>query len=182
LAGLILAIYGGAAHQDTATQYTFGTNPVTKAAVIVFAVVLLASVVMFGMMLTRKSEIPRGEKRLLVVIAIAEPLVLIRLTYAMLFIFGAGMRWNTAFGDVTAYLCMAVLEEIVVITVALGVGLTLKKIPKAVVSGEYDEVELQFQHGKDGEPIVSNRRQKAKGPISWLIFAAIDAVKNSKRR
>ncbi|MCJ1447592.1 MAG: hypothetical protein MMC23_008103 [Stictis urceolatum] len=151
LVALILAIYAGAGVKQTANNY--GKNSFSKAAALIFLAVYIASVGLYLAMLTRISQIMPDERRLLVAIGIACPLILARLIYSIVYDFGAGLFWSSIFGNVTLYLCVAVLEEIGVTVTTLGIGITLNQLPKPVVAYTIDEemhdsAPVHERHGK----------------------------------
>ena len=73
----------------------------------------------------------KGEKRILIAVAASLPFLLVRLIFSALAVFKNEKRFSLYNGDVTVLLCMALLEEVVVVVLYEGVGLTLKKEDKA---------------------------------------------------
>ena len=73
------------------------------------------------------SHAEAGEKRILSAVAASLPLLLIRLIYASVYTFGNSRRFSALSGSVTILLCMALLEEMAIVLIFEGVGLTLRK-------------------------------------------------------
>ncbi|KKY16386.1 putative transmembrane protein [Diplodia seriata] len=141
--GLALAIAGGvrAGNDVDANGGRIVVSSLTEAAVGLFIASFAAIVV--GAALTWRDVrcAEDGEKRLLGAVAATAPFLLVRVVYTALSVFGGGMRFNPVQGDVWYLLGMALIMELVIVYVFLGVGMTLKKIEK----GE-GEVEMQAKN------------------------------------
>lgn len=88
-------------------------------------------------------SLEKGERRTLLAVAISAPFILVRILYSVLVWFAHNDNFSLFGGDVTVQLVMAVLEEVVVVVVCLGVGMTLS------VRGErstYKEVPVVSDH------------------------------------
>ncbi|KAE8132055.1 hypothetical protein BDV38DRAFT_225717 [Aspergillus pseudotamarii] len=126
LVGLILGIVG-VSTADTTNGYTPGTLP--KAAMglflAVYAIVILLTVWLFYIY---SFSLRKYQKMLFLGIALSAPFLLVRLIYAALGDYSS----NTTFSmmslaennhtSLTAYLCMAVLEEIISMVIAMFFG------------------------------------------------------------
>lgn len=120
-----------------------------------------------------------GERRILVCVALTIPFICVRVIYALIADFAGLPDFNIVSGNNTIYLCMAVLMEIIAAYIIIGFGMSLHILPKA----ENTESE---QMGMGSERIDTthsttrqNHRSKARGPISYLFYAAKD-VRESK--
>ena len=191
IAGLILSIVGGSL-VDTKNYDPYAVNAESKAGIVIFMVVFVCVVLMLGILTAQISRVEAGERRLLLAVALSRPFIFVRLIYAVLSAFRASYDFNTSFGNVIIYLCMAVLEEIAVVIICTAVGLTLRVHKTANTDVSPGE---EFQEGvsgqKSGNPQceqvdssprqgISTRRQPRRfhGPISWLIGTCIDFCKS----
>ncbi|OMP84284.1 hypothetical protein BK809_0000089 [Diplodia seriata] len=141
--GLALAIVGGvrAGNDVGANGGRIQVSSLTEAAVGLFIASFAAIVVAAGLTWRDVRCAEDGEKRLLGAVAATAPFLLVRVVYTALSVFGGGMRFNPVQGDVWYLLGMALIMELVIVYVFLGVGMTLKKIEK----GE-GEVEMQAKN------------------------------------
>lgn len=102
------------------------SNPKTKASLVLFLVAWLGLGILLLLVGARFSSIEAGEHCLLFAVGVSMPLILIRLVYSYLAVFGQ-REFNMFTGNVTIMLVMVVLEQIGVVVVCLGVGLTLDR-------------------------------------------------------
>ncbi|RJE19336.1 hypothetical protein PHISCL_08327 [Aspergillus sclerotialis] len=124
LVALILSIVG--ITKDMTPKALLHPNSEIKAGMNLFVVSWAALCLLLFLLIRRRSGIEMGERRLLLVVGISATLILVRLIYAMLMFFLADSTFNFFNGSTTAMLVMSVLEEIGVVLVCLGVGLTLR--------------------------------------------------------
>ena len=75
-----------------------------------------------------------GEKRVLLAVAASSPFLLVRLIYASIYDYGLDYDFSALDGSVTVLLCMALLEEIAIVVMYEGVGVTLRKVPEQDVA------------------------------------------------
>lgn len=68
-----------------------------------------------------------GEKRLALVVILALPFILVRLTYSVLAVFVHNHDFNIIDGSVTIWVLMAVVDEFVVVIFYLVSGFTMEK-------------------------------------------------------
>jgi hypothetical protein len=134
LVGIGIAIRGGI---EAAEASVAGTpNTLVKVAVIIFVVIYLIAIYIGLSIAHDRALIPHGERRLLVAFAVCAPLIAVRLIYALIADFGNNPQFYVFGGNPTIWLCMAVLEEIAVVAIVVGVGLTLQILSKQ--TGEID--------------------------------------------
>ena len=128
LVGVILAIVGGVNSSTSGMPTKVDTK--TKVGVVLFALTWLALCILLAMIATRISAVEPGEKRLVLAVAISVPFVFVRLLYSFLAAFSKHEQFSSMTGSVTINLCMAIIEEFVVVMVLLGTGFTLRVLPK----------------------------------------------------
>lgn len=128
IAGIVVAIYGGI---DSAESTTLATNDLLKASVLMFAACYAAFISLFLVLLQRWSAIPPGENILLICFACCAPFMVVRFLYSILGTFVGSLRpqFSVLTGDVTTFLCMAVLEEIFVVAFIVFAGMKLERLP-----------------------------------------------------
>ncbi|KAJ9627909.1 hypothetical protein H2203_003128 [Taxawa tesnikishii (nom. ined.)] len=139
---LVLGIVGGdLASDDYAKTGVYQTHVLSKAS-IGLMIAAFVGIVLFTLATSREvSSAEAGEKRILLAIAASLPFLLIRIIYSAVYTFTNAKSFSAMSGSVAIMLCMAVIEELVVVWIYLGVGLTLKKATKSEeVSDEYREL------------------------------------------
>lgn len=129
----MVGIYGGI---DSTESADLGTNDLLKASVICFAAAYIAFLSLFLLFLTALSRFPPKERWLLYAFACCIPFMVVRLLYSILPSFIPSIRnnFNALFGNVTIYLFMAVLEEIVIVALYVYVGMKLDELPPELKS------------------------------------------------
>lgn len=134
IAGIVVAIYGGTI---SANSPTLATNDLLEASVILFVACYLSFVCLFLVFLARWSSIPQGEQKLLICFACCVPFMIVRFLYGILGIFVESLRaqFSVLTGSVTAFLCMAVLEEIFVVASFVFTGMRLDRLPPELRAG-----------------------------------------------
>ena len=196
LVGVILAVVGGVNSNTSGIPTKVDTK--TKVGVVLFALTWLALCLLLAMIATRISAVELGEKRLVLAVAISVPFVFVRLLYSLLASFSKDKQFSSMTGSVTINLCMAVIEEFVVVMVLLGTGLTLRVLPKPATASPaskysgnaynavayeecgpagngYAQHNLRTDHGfRDPLPRREMRSQRRGGPIMQLVGLARD--------
>lgn len=129
--GLVLGIVGG---------YTSGTNygntghydvaSTTKGSIALFIVAFAAILAITVSLIPAISAAEGGERRILLAVGISLPFLLVRILYSAIETFANPPKFSLLGGSDTVLLCMALLEEAVVVAVYEAFGLTLKEIPK----------------------------------------------------
>lgn len=198
MVALILSIVGQTTSSSLEAGYTSGE---VKAGISLFIVTWVAVVFLTLMIWFRYNGIEHGEHRLLWAITISVPILLIRLLYSILSVFKHDSTFNLFTGNVTVFLVMDVLEEIIVVYIMMITGLTLQLREKAVydadkelqstsVAGgentsQYQNVALQEQGQQQGvtgsgkAPPRPKRKYKG-GPISMLVIFILNTVEGRK--
>ena len=187
LAAFILVIVGQTQNSGI-TQGMITTE--TKVALILFLVVWVILCGLFLFITSRSRSIENGERRLLLAVGISIPFLLVRLIYSLIYAFGKNAEFNILQGNVTIQLVMSVLEEIVVVLVCLGIGLTLEVRPST--ENGYDrqsnipDRENSVELGNNGPPAQEpnrkgpQRRKFRGGPISWLVMLIVDEIRSRR--
>ena len=136
--GIILSIIGGVeSGSDYSTTRRYVPQTLTKVGLGVFIASFVAILTVTVLLSSSISHAEPGEKRVLLAVALSLPLLLVRLMYGAVYIFGNSSDFNSLSGSVTILLCMGLLEEIGIVLIYEGVGLTLRKVSKqAVATGE----------------------------------------------
>ena len=161
--GLILSIIGGV---DAGTQYgkTGIYRPQTLSQVgLGLMIAALALLILTTLTLSKSiHNAERSERRILLAVVASLPFLLVRTIYSALAVFANSRKFRLFGGDVTTLLCMALLQEAVVVVLYEGVGLTLKKEKK----------DLNPRRGGNGEEAVvgseSELKPVDKEQTGWL--------------
>lgn len=134
IAGIVLAIYGGT---ESADSPTLDTNVLLKVSVILFVACYVAFVFLFLIFLRHLRDLPSGEQKLLLCFACCAPFMVVRYLYSILGTFVESLRgeFSVLTGSVTIFLCMAVIEEIIVVALFVLAGLSLERLPPALRTG-----------------------------------------------
>lgn len=128
--GLILGVAGGIlTNEDYGKTGVYKPSSVSKVSIaffiVSFAVILLVTVMAWS------STGSAGHGRLvLMTVAFSLPFLLVRIIYSAISIFANAVDFSAISGSVTTLLCMALIEEIVVVVAYEAVGLVMPVPPK----------------------------------------------------
>ena len=146
--GLVLGIVGGinAADAYIASGFkAYTPTDLNKVGTALFIVAYVAIVIFTLLMSFHVSHAEKGEKRLFMAVVLSLPLLLVRLVYSIISTFTHAHSFNLLNGSVTVVLCMALIEEFLIVAVYEGMGLTLKQaLPK---ESHYDATGQTSSHG-----------------------------------
>lgn len=104
-----------------------------------YAGILLAAAAMAKV----RENIEREEWKTLIVVVVSQPLLFLRILYLLLSIFSGARTFSVLDGDVTTFLCMALIEEALVVAGYLSVGSTLRVLTKHEMRVVEEEVNLE---------------------------------------
>ena len=124
---LILCIVGGTDEASSTLSDHATGQKYTKIGVAIFLVIY---VLLFGLTVITATDVtkaPRGEKRVYIAVAAALPPIAVRLLYSILSAYTTIDGFSLTNGNPWIQLCMAVLEELVVIIMFTLVGLTIAR-------------------------------------------------------
>jgi hypothetical protein len=115
LIGLILAITGGIDQfSDDVTEHAGGKTK-TRAAVILYLLIYLATIFLWSITLRDFRNMNSGQTRIFLVVMLALPLIVVRLLYALISVFGTDPQFSLIDGDEKIRLGMASIEEFLVV-------------------------------------------------------------------
>ena len=136
--GIILSIIGGVeSGSDYSTTGRYIPQTLTKVGLGLFIASFVAILTITVLLSSSISHAEPGEKRVLLAVALSLPLLLVRLMYGAVYIFGNSSEFNSLSGSVSILLFMGLFEEMGIVLIYEGVGLTLRKVVKqAVATGE----------------------------------------------
>lgn len=106
------------------------TNTEMRVAVVLFTACYLAACLMWCGLLRQWSLIPQPEHKALICFALCAPFIAVRLLYSLIGDFSNDIRFSALFGDVTLFLVMSVLMEIIAVLICVATGLRLRILPK----------------------------------------------------
>ena len=161
--GLILSIIGGV---DAGTQYgKTGTYRPQTLSQVGLGLMIAAFALLILTTLTLSKSIhnaERSERRILLAVVASLPFLLVRTIYSALAVFANARKFRLLGGDVTTLLCVALLQEAIVVVLYEGIGLTLKKEKKDVTT-EGGANEQEAVAGSESELKPVDKEQKG-----WL--------------
>jgi len=128
IVGLILGIVGGVNASSTlASTGVYQVQSISKVSVglfigsfVIFVIITIAT----SFVISRARP---GEKRILAAVGFSLPFLLVRLIYSAISTFAGTPSFNSVTGNVTIYLCMALIEELIIVITYEACGLTLQK-------------------------------------------------------
>ncbi|KAK5716597.1 hypothetical protein LTR15_009488 [Elasticomyces elasticus] len=181
LIGLILSIAGGTSSVSSTGVYKSQTT--SKAGIALYLVCFLALCIVTMITLKNSSYLMAGENRLIWAVIIAMPLILIRLIYSLLIVFHHSHTFSLINGSALVHALMAVVEEMLVVLMYLGVGWSLStdsatmKAPGPIASRPWKGSGAATGGGAMGVGRRGNggRRQ---GPIHALVGMAVSGAQN----
>ncbi|TVY86190.1 hypothetical protein LAWI1_G008766 [Lachnellula willkommii] len=156
--GLILGIVGGVdAGNDFSKSGHYVPGALNKAGtsllIVSFGFIVIA--VVLTSFATPYAE--QGEHRLFYAVVVALPFLTARLVYSCFSTFTRNKNFNLITGNTTILLCLALLEELAVVIIFEGVGLTLKKVENVHVPvSSRDSSEPIAQVQSEGGPKKEN--------------------------
>ena len=149
LVALILGIVGGIQGSDDSSKTgKYTPQTASKVGIILYIVAFIALVGILVLSSGSISKVSPGEKRILLAVAASLPFILVRIIYSVMSTIANNPSFNAFSGNVTILLCMADIEEWVVVIIYLAVGLTLSKKIQAP-SGQPNESAPKPQHSTE---------------------------------
>lgn len=136
--GIILSIIGGVnSGQDYGKTGRYVPQTLSKVGLGLFIASFVAILAFTAILFFSISHAEAGEKRILLAVAVSLPLLLVRLIYSSVYTFKESSKFSSLTGSVTILLCMALLEEMAIVLIYEGVGLTLRTTRgRGVAAGE----------------------------------------------
>ncbi|KAJ6188031.1 hypothetical protein N7519_002939 [Penicillium mononematosum] len=187
LVGVILSIVGATKTSNIAHGLV---TTESKVGLIFYLIAWTGVFGLFFLILKRTQSIEDGEHRLLLAVGVSLPLIFVRLIYSFIYTFGQKTEFNMLSGNVTIQLVMSILEEIFVVLLCLGIGLTLQVRPAAeytqqfsASSEEENSLELESGHlqGRTREKLRAKRPKHRGGPVTRLVMFIVGEV-NDRRQ
>ena len=169
--GLILGIVGGVdagnsfEEANANGQHVFHPGPLNKAGSILLVSCYVAIVVITVFISLLRSHIESTEIRLLLAVVLSLPLLLVRLVYTGFSTFSYNPKFNILDGNTTIFLCVALIEELIIIIIFEVTGLMLPKQVKEQrikAGGQIDS--------PSGSDPIQPKKKKSTGEIA-LSFA-----------
>lgn len=157
--GLILGIVGGINASDayvkaikTGGSYQPSTLNKAGTALLIVSYVLLIAFTAVTYPSIQHAE--PGEKRLFLAVVLSFPFLLVRTIYSALSTYTHDHDFNLLNGSVTVLLCVALIEEFIVVIIFEVMGLTLQK----AVKEEHVEAATHYQSGDSDMPMPAQKK------------------------
>ncbi|KAJ5649047.1 uncharacterized protein N7484_002770 [Penicillium longicatenatum] len=121
IAAIAIAVYGGT---ESAESASLGTNAMLKVSVILFTACYIAFWGLFIYFIGDRKLLPEAEQKMFLCLPICAPFMIHLGDYVP----SLRAHFSVLTGDVTTFLCMDVLEEIVVVAVYVFFGMGLEQL------------------------------------------------------
>lgn len=156
LVGLILGIVGSTKAFDSNPNGRSSSSSYIKAAVILYALALVAlsAIAMFN--LARQHSMIEGEKRLALAVAASIPFLIVRILYSIISAFDRSSKvFKSTSNSTTAVIVQAIMSstmEFIVVIIYLAAGFAVGRIPRSMVKKGYidgaREASIPLRSGK----------------------------------
>ena len=170
--GLILGIVGSIdAGNSFEQKHVFHPGTLNKAGSIILITCYVAIVAITALISIFKSHIEPGENRLYLAVVLTLPFLLVRLVYTGFTTFSYNPKFNILDGNTTIFICMALIEEFIIIIIFEVAGLALRRQVK-----EDLERAGQIDSSNSSDPIQPKKKsagQIALGLAKKTIFGHI---------
>ncbi|KAK7417299.1 hypothetical protein QQZ08_011679 [Neonectria magnoliae] len=125
--GLIFSIVGGTDGTPSSTG-TIKPSTMSQVAIILYIVAFVAMVFILVISSQNRPSVPIQERRIPISVALAFPFIMVRLLYSILAVFIHNHIFSIINGNVPVFVCMAAIEEFVVVVNYLLLGFSLNKL------------------------------------------------------
>ncbi|XRM42652.1 hypothetical protein ABZX51_005861 [Aspergillus tubingensis] len=147
LIALILSIIGGInQYSSNTSEHSEGQNE-TKAGIILFLAIYIVLCILWS---TTFRDLPRmapSQKRIVGVVLLASPLIACRLLYSLLTDFSHDRQFSLVDGNVTIRLCMATIEEFLVVLMYTVLGVFTPRSEVAANTTDSSSQKKSYQSG-----------------------------------
>ncbi|KAK3938954.1 hypothetical protein QBC46DRAFT_291396 [Diplogelasinospora grovesii] len=126
--GLILSIVGGTSSSGSDDGGSIQPSTISQVAIILYIVAVAACTGILLLSFPSLSAVPDEERALAAAVALALPFIMVRLAYSALAVFLHNSTFSIVDGNVVVWVCMAVLEEFVVVAIYLLLGFRLNRL------------------------------------------------------
>lgn len=145
---LILFIFGATRETSNDSSKHSSGKVMIKAGLLVLVLIYTILFLLAAKSASEFSKVPAGEKRILIAVLVAIPLLAVRILWAILSVFTDISTFSSTNGSAAARVCMAILEEFFIVVMYTFVGLT---VPRYNAS-ESARIEEQIPLGKQSPP------------------------------
>ncbi|PMD37098.1 hypothetical protein L207DRAFT_532659 [Hyaloscypha variabilis F] len=165
--GLILGVVGGVRagnsfeEGNASGQHVFHPGPLGKAGSILLISCYVAIVIITALLSIFKSHLEAGETRLLLAVVLSLPFLLVRLIYTGFSTFSYNPKFNILDGDTTIFLCVALIEELIIVIIFEVTWLTLRR----QVKEQHNKARRQIDSSNGSDP-TQPKRGKSTGQIA----------------
>ena len=154
---LIIGIVGGSDLTGSSISAQNTGTKLIKAALIIFLVIYICLFVLVAKSMSEIARLPPGEKRVLLALIVALPLLGVRLLFSILAYFSTIPTFSLTRGNVLVRAFMANVEEILIV-----IGYTLAGLLVPVYcDAARGNTEIELQRGERGETRPAPRALRA---------------------
>lgn len=133
---MILGIAGGTTLSNPTANGTPQVSSLTQAAIIIYTADFIVCLVILLICFSRLARVPASERKISFALMAALPFIGVRILYSVLCCFIHNAIFSLVGGSVVAYVCMAMIEELIVLIIYLILGWTLGKLEDVQVVAE----------------------------------------------
>ena len=132
---LIICIVGGSDLTDTSVSEQSTGKKLIKAGLIIFLIIYICLFLLTAKSATQIRSLPAGEKRVLLALIVALPLLGVRILFSLLAYFSTISTFSPTKGSVFVRAFMAILEEVLIVVAYTLAGIL---VPNNVVAAMDD--------------------------------------------
>ncbi|KAH8664359.1 hypothetical protein BX600DRAFT_436909 [Xylariales sp. PMI_506] len=162
--GMILSIAGGTSAFSSSSDSSSGSATAapgteSQAGVILYCVAFAAIILVLVISLPKMAGVPAGERMLAIAVAIASPLIAVRILYSVLTVFVHDSTFNSLDGSVVVKAFMDVVEEFLVVVLYILLGFRLDHL-RQDQQGEILSRPWKAKKGAPGQAAASTNYQR----------------------
>ncbi|KAK7418735.1 hypothetical protein QQX98_003753 [Neonectria punicea] len=154
--GLIFSIVGGTDGTPSSTG-AIKSSTMSQVAIILYIVSFVAMVYILVISSQNRPSVPGQERRIPIAVALAFPFIMVRLLYSILVVFIHNHIFSIINGNVPVFVCMAAIEEFIVVVDCLLLGFSLNKLEPDQVG---DLSGRPWKRGKKQKKNPSRRQER----------------------
>lgn len=148
--GLIICIVGGSDLADSSVSEHSTGKKLIKAGLIIFLIIYICLFLLIAKSASELNSIPSGEKRVLLALIVALPLLGVRILFSLLAYFSTISLFSPINGNVLVRAFMAILEEVLIVIAYTLAGILVPKYGDARKGDT--EIENQYLETRVSEP------------------------------
>lgn len=147
---LIVCIVGGSDLTDSSVSEQSTGKKLIKAGLIIFLIIYICLFILIAKSASELNSLPASEKRVLLALVVALPLLGVRILFSLLAYFSTISTFSPTNGNVLVRACMAILEEILTVIAYTLAGILVPKHGNARIGNT--EFETEHLENRKSQP------------------------------